>query len=40
MNELELYQLDPTRRKTTIRSLFRYAKHDKTAIFLGLFLLV
>jgi ATP-binding cassette subfamily B protein len=40
MNELELYQLDPTRRKTTIRSLIRYAMHEKKAIFLGLFLLV
>lgn len=40
MNELELYQLDPARRKTTIRSLIRYAMHEKQAIFLGLFLLV
>ncbi|HBF59864.1 ABC transporter ATP-binding protein [Exiguobacterium sp.] len=40
MNELELYQLDPARRKTTIRSLIRYAMHEKKAIFLGLFLLV
>ncbi|MGX9808588.1 ABC transporter ATP-binding protein [Exiguobacterium acetylicum] len=40
MNELELYQLDPARRKTTIRSLIRYAIHEKQAIFLGLFLLV
>ena len=40
MNELELYQLDPVRRKTTIRSLIRYAMHEKKAIFLGLFLLV
>nr|WP_326188687.1 ABC transporter ATP-binding protein [Exiguobacterium indicum] len=40
MNELELYQLDPARRKTTIRSLIRYAMHVKQAIFLGLFLLV
>ncbi|MGN7854497.1 ABC transporter ATP-binding protein [Exiguobacterium sp. 22311] len=40
MNELDLYQLDPARRKTTIRSLIRYAMHEKQAIFLGLFLLV
>ncbi len=40
MNELELYQLDPARRKTTIRSLIRYAMREKQAIFLGLFLLI
>ncbi|AFS69774.1 ABC transporter ATP-binding protein [Exiguobacterium antarcticum] len=40
MNEEELYVLDPVRRKTTIRSLVRYAMHEKRAIFLGLFLLI
>ncbi|WP_214802444.1 ABC transporter ATP-binding protein [Exiguobacterium sp. ERU656] len=40
MTEQENYLLDPVRRKTTIRSLVRYAMHEKRAIFLGLFLLV
>lgn len=40
MNEEELYLLDPVRRKTTIRSLVRYAMYEKRAIFLGLFLLI
>ena len=40
MKEEELYLLDPVRRKTTIRSLVRYAMYEKQAIFLGLFLLI
>lgn len=40
MTEQENYLLDPVRRKTTIRSLVRYAMHEKRAIFLGLFLLI
>ncbi|MCK2158936.1 ABC transporter ATP-binding protein [Exiguobacterium sp. 17-1] len=40
MKEEELYVLDPVRRKTTIRSLVRYAMYEKQAIFLGLFLLI